>query len=207
VLVLALVAAGIAFALSISAERWPVVKALDQFGTLSHVASVERVCRSGGGGPLHFTGPGPCTIPTFDFSHVRYSSPYLAFVSKDLLREDNGKIRVFQRLSPDGSLLVAGRTRLEAVSPVGKRLWSVRVGRTIGSYSRPSLAVDAAGTSYVGASDGKLRIISANGRLVSTLSVGPASTQEVASVVTSVLGPGGRLIVNGTDGVLRVYGP
>jgi hypothetical protein len=106
----------------------------------------------------------------------------------------------------DGDLLVAGSTHLHAFSPDGTRLWSVRIGKTTGSYNRPSLVVDAAGTAYVGTMDGKLRIISDSGTLISTLHVGPASRDQFAPAASPLLAPGGRLVVNGTDGVLRVYG-
>jgi outer membrane protein assembly factor BamB len=120
------------------------------------------------------------------------------------LRWGDGTLALAERA--DGSLLVAGRSRLGAVSFTGRRLWSVRIRKAIGRYDSPSLVVDSAGTAYVGTSDGKLRIISQNGRLVSALSVGPGDSQAGASAATCILGPDGRLIVNGTDGVLRVYG-
>jgi outer membrane protein assembly factor BamB len=106
----------------------------------------------------------------------------------------------------DGDLLVAGRTRLATVRPDGRRLWSVRIRKSAGRNVDRSLIVDAAGTSYVGTDDGKLRIISRNGRPVTTLSVGP-NNQAAAIAPRSILGPDGRLLVNGIDGVLRVYGP
>lgn len=83
---------------SINAERWPVVKALDQFGTLSGVSPVERQCTTVPNGM--FKGQTACTIPTFDLSQARYRSRYLVFVSRDLLREERGRLVPFQRLSP-----------------------------------------------------------------------------------------------------------
>lgn len=106
----------------------------------------------------------------------------------------------------DGVMLVAGRTRLAAVSPAGKRLWSVRIGRAVGADENLPLVVDAAGTVYVGTLDGHVRIVSRSGKVISTLRVGPGSTQAMPRVPIVMLGPGGRLIVTGTDGVLRVYG-
>jgi hypothetical protein len=75
-----------------AAERWPLVKALDQFGAQSGVEGTSA-------GYCIWTSPvnaAPITvncvdpnkyhgIATFDFSHARYQSAYLAFVAKDLI--------------------------------------------------------------------------------------------------------------------------
>lgn len=82
----------------INAERWPLVKALDQFGTLSGVRLVERSCATG-----HARVPNGdvCSVPTFDLSRAHYASRYLSFVSKDLIRVDlRGTVHAFQRPSP-----------------------------------------------------------------------------------------------------------
>jgi hypothetical protein len=82
---------------SIGPERWPVVKALNQFGTLSGVRSVAPRClpvTSGG-----FPGEQSCSEPTFDLSHARYSSRYLAFDSKDMLRSHGHAQVLFQPLT------------------------------------------------------------------------------------------------------------
>jgi len=55
-------------------ERWPVVKALDQFGTLSNVQP-----STSGTGTIPFFVP----IATFDWSHARYRSSYATFVHVD----------------------------------------------------------------------------------------------------------------------------
>jgi hypothetical protein len=65
------------------------------------------------------------------------------------------------------------------------------------------LIVDAAGTAYVGSGDGIVRIISAGGKLVEQISAGG---HHFDLPPHALMGPDGRLIVNGTDGVLRVYG-
>lgn len=70
-------------------ERWAVVKALQQFGSLTGVRAVDRNCR------FH-TVVGPCTLPTFDWSHARYRSSYVVFDHKDLLGLNN---KPYQRLS------------------------------------------------------------------------------------------------------------
>jgi hypothetical protein len=62
-----------------AAERWPVVKALEQFGTISNVRAIDRSCN------VHQIGPGGCSFPTFDWSHARYRSSYVAFVHADIL--------------------------------------------------------------------------------------------------------------------------
>jgi len=83
---------------TINVERWPVVKALSQFGRLSGVAKVDKHCTTIASGQN--TGQIFCSVPTYDFTHVRYASPYLTFVSKDLVRRVGFKDRAFQPLTP-----------------------------------------------------------------------------------------------------------
>jgi len=56
-----------------AAERWPIVKALGQFGTFSGLrpafSAPDRVC------------PG---VPTYDFTHGAYRSRYITFIHRDL---------------------------------------------------------------------------------------------------------------------------
>jgi hypothetical protein len=54
-------------------ERWPVIKALEQFGSFTGLKQDAAWAPQGGG------------IPTFDWSHARYRSPYVALVHKELL--------------------------------------------------------------------------------------------------------------------------
>jgi hypothetical protein len=82
----------------VSMERWPVVKALTQFGRLSGVKAIDKQCTTIHGGPNN--GEPFCSIPTYDFSHARFTSPYLTFVSKDLIRESGNTWVIAQRLSP-----------------------------------------------------------------------------------------------------------
>jgi hypothetical protein len=70
-----------------AAERWPLVKALDQFGTLDHV----RATKSRG-----MPSVVPPIFPTFDLSRATYRSHYLAFVHKDMLDASG---HLYQRLS------------------------------------------------------------------------------------------------------------
>jgi hypothetical protein len=65
------------------AERWPMLKALEQFGTFSGVKAVDRDCSRP-------TPSGVCSDPTFDWSRARYVSKYLTFLHVDLLSA-NGK--------------------------------------------------------------------------------------------------------------------
>jgi hypothetical protein len=83
-----------------AAERWPVVKALDQFGTWSGLHSTAtRSCvfqRTGTltCAPLNsrlYTG-----YTTFDLERAVYRSRYLAFVHKDLI---DGNLQMRQHLS------------------------------------------------------------------------------------------------------------
>jgi len=74
-----------------AAERWPLVKALNQFGTLSGV----QPSTSDPGFPFPL-------VPTFDLSHARYHSRYLVVDHVDLLDRDN---HPFQHLSAAGRSL------------------------------------------------------------------------------------------------------
>ncbi|HEX6506905.1 MAG TPA: hypothetical protein VF221_04665 [Chloroflexota bacterium] len=105
----------------------------------------------------------------------------------------------------DGSILSAGTNTLDAFSPDGTLLWSVPIGQSsdqLASYW-PSLIVDAAGTAYVGSGDGIVRVISSEGKLVGQLPAGGHRSDFPPQVL---LGADGRLIVNGSDDVLQVYG-
>jgi hypothetical protein len=83
----------------ISAERWPLVKAVQQFGRLSGVRAIEQQCTTLTGGT--FAGRQTCSLPTFDLSHMHFVSRYLTFVSKDLIRVTPSKTAVYQRLSSE----------------------------------------------------------------------------------------------------------
>lgn len=87
---------------AINAERWPLVKALDQFGRLTGVRAIQPVCTALHGGGLD--GQEYCGVATFDLAHARYSSRYIAFVSKDLITEQvEGQsvvFHAFQKMTP-----------------------------------------------------------------------------------------------------------
>jgi len=72
-------------------ERWPVVKALDQFGTFSNVNPGTRTCSRDS-----IIGQDVCNDPTFNWAQARYHSRYLAFDHVDLL-DQNG--HAYQRPS------------------------------------------------------------------------------------------------------------
>lgn len=76
-------------------ERWPVVKALDQFGSFSGLKPWMPPC------PRGRSGPAPaiyCPFASFDWSHATYRSRYVTFVHRDLVDE---KHRLYQRLTPN----------------------------------------------------------------------------------------------------------
>lgn len=77
---------------SSAAERWSVLKALDQFGQLAAVKAIDRRCKGNGTTTL------VCALPTFDWSHARYRSTYVVFEHKDILGLNGSTY--FQRLSP-----------------------------------------------------------------------------------------------------------
>lgn len=75
-----------------AAESWPVVKALGQFGRWSGLrASTSRACMliQTSGVQVNCKLPEAnaafLAVPEFDFSHARYASRYVDFVSKDLI--------------------------------------------------------------------------------------------------------------------------
>ena len=70
----------------VSAERWPLVKALEQFGTFSKVRPL------GGSDCLPVEGGGQyCPVPSYDLSRAKYASKYLVFRDRDLIRFDAAK--------------------------------------------------------------------------------------------------------------------
>jgi len=79
-------------------ERWPMAKALEQFGTLSGVKALTPPC------PIVNTS-GPCltAYPTYDWSRAHYVSRYVAFVHKDVT---NVQGRPFQHLTHQEAALL-----------------------------------------------------------------------------------------------------
>lgn len=59
-------------------ERWALVKALQQFGSLSHVAALQTGCDQ------RVAGYSLCTSPTFDLTHTRYRSRYVVFADREI---------------------------------------------------------------------------------------------------------------------------
>jgi len=72
-------------------ERWPMVKALEQFGTLSGAKALTPPCTI-----VNSSGPCLTAYPTYDWSRAHYVSRYVHFVHKDVA---NLQGRPFQRLS------------------------------------------------------------------------------------------------------------
>jgi len=101
----------------------------------------------------------------------------------------------------DGVILAAGQGELAAYAASGAPIWRLRV-RVSTLDAVPSIAVDATNTAFVGSGDGHVSVVSANGILEETLVGGPTSTTSAPQVA---IGAEGRLIVVGTDSILRVY--
>jgi outer membrane protein assembly factor BamB len=119
------------------------------------------------------------------------------------VRVDEPILAVAER--PDGSIVAAGDHRLSSIDRQGSIQWAQLVtqapaGQILGG---PTLAVDGAGKVYLGSYDGMVRVISPDGKSISTLFAGGYQYGEAPSVL---LDPKGRLIVSGSDEVLRIYG-
>jgi outer membrane protein assembly factor BamB len=117
------------------------------------------------------------------------------------LHDTNGVLALAERL--DGTR-GSRSSFLHALSVDGRVLWTASIGTTGRSDGLPKLIVDAAGSTYVGTADGKVRIFSDGGALLATLSAGRHKPFMVPSSRLTAIG---RLFINGTDGTLRVYGP
>jgi hypothetical protein len=102
----------------------------------------------------------------------------------------------------DGTVLAAGQLGLSAITPDGSVRWHIPLGRSE-KDALPSIVVDSTGTIYVGSGDGVVQIIGRDGELESRINISPPSTANSPALA---LGPDGKLVVTGTDGVLRVYG-
>ncbi len=90
-------------------ERWPVVKALEQFGAFSGVKPVDHICQF-----VSQQNQVLCTDSTYDWSSASYHSRYVVFEHKDLLTVDD---KPLQRLSKAELKLYNAITH---VPPVGR---------------------------------------------------------------------------------------
>jgi outer membrane protein assembly factor BamB len=118
------------------------------------------------------------------------------------ITEPDGALSLAER--GDGTILVLGEQSVSAVQSNGKPEWTVDVGKTVGPDERGSLIVDAAGKAYVGTAAGQVKVVSQSGRLLSSESAGGKQNPPMSPPL--MLGPSGKLVVNGTDGLLRIYG-
>jgi hypothetical protein len=85
----------------INIERWPVVKALDQFGTLSAARPVDGQCQKVRSRSPETAGMPICGYSTFDLTRARYSSRYISFISRDLAQVGRyGNLQRLQSLPP-----------------------------------------------------------------------------------------------------------
>jgi len=63
---------------TVDGERWAIIKALQQFGSLSRVAALQTGCDQ------RVAGYSLCTNPTFDLTRARYRSKYIAFADREI---------------------------------------------------------------------------------------------------------------------------
>lgn len=73
-------------------ERWPIVKALEQFGSFSGIAVAPQPCNTLNDSRVTDTA---CPLPTFDWSKARYFSRYITFIHRDLIDVQG---QLFQKL-------------------------------------------------------------------------------------------------------------
>jgi len=132
-----------------AAERWPVVKALNQFGALSGVSSViSRDCLYQLVALVPRLQCAPTEehgfiigLATFDWSHAVYHSRYLAFVHKDLIDQN---LQMRAKLSPLERSLFIHYVALPGFNGYHDTLWHTAVDRPTyqnGSRQFPLLAV------------------------------------------------------------------
>lgn len=100
---------------------------------------------------------------------------------------------------PDGGLLVGNSHTVTALSAGGVPLWSVDLGGNPAGFA--AVTIDALGKCYVGVGNGTLRVISAEGKLLSTVSVGQRGP-DWSGVPAAILGPSGDLLVDGPNGLM-----
>ncbi len=115
-------------------ERWPVIKALQQFGTLSGIVAARPTCGkyraivgNGGNGYVYAS---PCSLATPDWTRAHYFSPYVVFRHRDVI---DGRGRLFQMLDSVESGLFDRYVRQQPGNSAGA------VGSSIFTY--PSLGV------------------------------------------------------------------
>jgi hypothetical protein len=138
--------------------RWPIVKALDQFGRLTGVtASASTACRLASVAGTCFT-----SVPTFDWSHAHYASRYIAFVHRDLT---DGAGHLYQRLSP------AELALFYRYAAIRRQAYAQTVKATVENTD---------GTLRIGATDArKLPLVSIGGYL--RIGVGPLTVGDFES--------------------------
>jgi hypothetical protein len=64
-------------------ERWPLVKALEQFGRFSGLERLPRYCFTPSGKTQQY-----CDLESFNWHGARYTSPYISFAGRELLKTD-----------------------------------------------------------------------------------------------------------------------
>jgi hypothetical protein len=100
-------------------------------------------------------------------------------------------------LRSDGVLIALSQDSVRAINRDGTLLWERRLALAAG-IGESSVIVDAAGTTYLGQSNGDVEVLSPGGDLLSSLRVAPGG-------VRIAIDEKGRLILSGGDGLLSVY--
>jgi outer membrane protein assembly factor BamB len=121
------------------------------------------------------------------------------------IQKPDGLLNMAERA--DGSILLAGARTLTAISSQGESLWDadIHIHHTIGAndfMAAPTLAVDNAGTAYVGTADGQIVVIDGSGRNSARV---PAGGYRYGPTPGVMLAPNRTLVVAGTDSRVRLY--
>lgn len=151
-------------------------------------------CLMAGSGGRLYVGNGGTLLTLDAHGHLAWS-----------LAKPDGSLSMAER--PDGSVLLAGSRTLTAISAQGQILWNadIRIRHTIGandSVRAPTLAVDSAGTAYVGTADGRIVVVDSTGLTNARI---PAGGYRYGQTPLVMLGPRHTLVVAATDSIVRIY--
>jgi len=109
---------------------WPMVKALSQFGTWTGLAPAARFC-----------GPTGCELPTFDLTHAKIHSQYVAFVYRSIATRESRSL--VDTLTPKQKHFFDKYVRAPGYhSDTGYFVWATEGGASGPEYDRlPGISI------------------------------------------------------------------